>query len=298
MLTHPPLDRLRQLRLPALAEAGQQQQQDPTVTDLPFDDRLTLLVEAEWLSRQNHRLHPRRREAYLRLAAAPADVDYHAVRGLVRGQFQQWLSTGWVTGHQVVLITGPAAVGKTFLACTFGHAACRHDYRVRYIRVSRLLGELVVARLDHTYAHVLRTWAKTDVVILEDWGEPLTAEQARDLGEVLDARYGRGATIVTSQVPVAQWHALIPDATTADAILDRLVHHAYRIDLKGDSLRQHLSAGDPARHPDDYAPTVGVAGTFRTPWRPLSGMAGGHSAYGRPAQKPQARSADCRHGVG
>lgn len=251
MLTHPTLDRLRPLRLPAFADAWQQQQPDPTVADLPFDDRLTLRVEAEWLSRQNHRLHRRLREARLRLAAAPEDIDYHAARGLDRHQFPQLLTTSWVAAHQVVLITGPAGVGKTYLACALGHAACRHDYRVRYARVSRLLGELVGARLDHTYAQVLRMWTKVDVWILDDWGEPLTAEQARDLWEVLDDRHGRGATIVTSQVPVGPWHGLIPDATTADAIRDRLVHQAYRVALQGESWRKRLPPGDSTRHTDD-----------------------------------------------
>ncbi len=248
MLTHPTHDRLRQLRLSAFADAWQQQQQDPTVAALPFEDRLALLVEAEWLARQNHRLQRRLREAHLRLAAAPEDVDYQTPRGLDRGQFHQLLTGGWVAAHHVVLVTGPAGVGKTFLACALGHAACRQDYRVRYVRVSRLLGELVVARLDHTYAQVLRRWAQTDVLLLDDWGEPLTADQARDLWEVLDDRYGRGATVVTSQVPVAQWHALIPDGTTADAILDRLVHHAYRVELHGESLRKHLPSPDLTAH--------------------------------------------------
>lgn len=148
-----------------------------------------------------------------------------------------------------MLLTGPAGVGKTYLACALGQAAGRPDYRVRYVRVSRLLGELVVARLDHPDAQGLRAWAKTEGLILDDGGEPLTVEPARDLWEVLDDRYGRGATLVTSQVPVGPWHSLIPDATTADAILDRLVHQAYRVALTGESLRKPWPSPDRSRHP-------------------------------------------------
>jgi len=150
------------------------------------------------------------------------------------------LTGQWILTHQTVLLTGPAGCGKTFLACALGHAACRQDRRVRYIRLSRLLGELLVARLEHTYPQALKAWAQVDLLIVDDWGEPLNAEQARDLWEILDDRYQRAATIITSQVPIAQWHGLFADSTIADAILDRVVHQAYRIELQGESLRKTL----------------------------------------------------------
>lgn len=245
MLTNPTRDRLLGLRLSAMADAWARQQTDPESAALSFDDRFGLLVDVEWVHRQNRRWARRVRDAHLRLAAAPEDVDYHVPRGLDRGQFQQLLTGQWIQAHQTVLITGPTGCGKTFLACALGQAACRQDVRVRYIRLSRLLGELLVARLDHTYPQVLKAWARVECLLLDDWGEPLTAEQARDLWEVLDDRYQRTATLVTSQVPVAQWHGLFADATMADAVLDRLVHQAYRLELRGESLRKTLHAPAP-----------------------------------------------------
>lgn len=240
MLPNATRDHLLALRLGAMADAWSRQQTDPEMAALSFDERLGLLVDAEWVHRQNRRWARRIRDAQLRLAAAPEAVDYHVPRGLDRGQFQQLLTGQWIAAHQTVLITGPAGCGKTFLACALGQAACRQDRRVRYIRLSRLLGELLVARLEHTYPQALQAWAKVDVLIVDDWGEPLNAEQARDLWEILDDRYQRAATLITSQVPVAQWHGLFADTTIADAVLDRIVHQAYRLELRGESLRKTL----------------------------------------------------------
>ncbi|TFE65733.1 IS21-like element helper ATPase IstB [Methylacidiphilum caldifontis] len=240
MLPNATRDHLQALRLSAMAEAWARQQTDPTMAELSFDERFGLLVDAEWVHRQNRRWARRLREAQLRLAASPEAVDYQVPRGLDRGQFQQLLTGQWILTHQTVLLTGPAGCGKTFLACALGHAACRQDRRVRYIRLSRLLGELLVARLEHTYPQALKAWAQVDLLIVDDWGEPLNAEQARDLWEILDDRYQRAATIITSQVPIAQWHGLFADSTIADAILDRVVHQAYRIELRGESLRKTL----------------------------------------------------------
>jgi DNA replication protein DnaC len=240
MLPNATRDHWQALRLSAIAEAWAQQQTDPTMAELCCDERFGLLVDAEWVHRQNRRWARRLREAQLRLAASPEAVDYQVPRGLDRGQFPQVLTGQWILTHQTVLLTGPAGCGKTFLACALGHAACRQGRRGRYIRLSRLLGELLVARLEHTYPQALKAWAQVDLLVVDDWGELLNAEQARDLWEILDDRYQRAATIIPSQVPIAQWHGLFANPTIADAILDRVGHQAYRIELRGESLRKTL----------------------------------------------------------
>lgn len=243
MTTHLALtDRLHQFQLTAMAEAWAQQQRDPDTLILDFDDRFALLVEAEWADRQNRYIARRLREAHLRLPAAPEDLDWHTPRQIPKPLVQTLLRAQWVEAHQTVLVTGPTGVGKTFLLCALGTAACRQRQRVRYYRLPRLLGESSVAKQEGRWLPWLRQVSRWDLLLLDDWGfSALTAEESQDLFEILDDRYQQRATAIASQVPVDQWHALLPDATTGEAILDRLVHQAHRIPLRGDSMRKILS---------------------------------------------------------
>ena len=181
-------------------------------------------------------------EAHLRLPAAPEDLDWHTPRQIPKPLVQTLLRAQWVEAHQTVLVTGPTGVGKTFLLCALGTAACRQRQRVRYYRLPRLLGESSVAKQEGRWLPWLRQVSRWDLLLLDDWGfSALTAEESQDLFEILDDRYQQRATAIASQVPVDQWHALLPDATTGEAILDRLVHQAHRIPLRGDSMRKILS---------------------------------------------------------
>lgn len=251
MLIQQTLERLHELRLRGMAAALEEQLTGSAAQELPFEDRLALLVERELTSRDDRRLQRLLRQARFRLPAAPEDIDFRAPRGLDRSVLLRLATADWVRQHQVVLLLGPTGVGKTFLACALGQAACRHGLSVRYFRLGRLLGELALARADGSYAKLLEKLAKTELLLLDDWGlAPLADAERRDLLEVLEDRYGRRATLVTSQLPLEHWHEYIDSPTLADAILDRLVHGAHKLILKGGSMRkldtQHAGTEPPA----------------------------------------------------
>ena len=239
MLKHPTLDKLQALRLTGMAAALADQMALPDSQELSFEERLGLLVDREMTERDNRRMASRLRRARLRHAALLEDIDYRNPRGLDKGLIQSLAACHWVKEHLNVLITGPTGVGKTWLACALAHKACREGYSVQYVRLTRLLRELVIGKGDGQYPKLLANLAKVEVLVLDDWGlVKLSAENRRDLLEVLEDRHGRRSTIATSQLPVEEWHGLIGDATLADAILDRLVHNAYKLNLRGESMRK------------------------------------------------------------
>ncbi|UZD66473.1 IS21-like element ISSpu5 family helper ATPase IstB [Marinobacter sp. AN1] len=239
MLKHPTLDKLHALKLTGMAAALADQSATPDITDLSFEERLGLLVDREMTERDNRRMSSRLRRAKLRHTAILEDIDYRNSRGLDKGLVQSLAGCQWVKEHLNVLITGPTGVGKTWLACALAHKACREGYTAQYVRLTRLMRELTIAKGDGQYSKLLTSLAKVDVLILDDWGlMKLSAENRRDLLEVLEDRHGRRSTIATSQLPIEEWHGVIGDATLADAILDRLVHNAYKISLRGQSMRK------------------------------------------------------------
>jgi DNA replication protein DnaC len=239
MLKHPTLDGLQALKLSGMVAALADQMATPDIDDLAFEERLGLLVDREITERENRRLTSRLRRARLRHVAALEDIDYRNPRGLDKGLIQSLATCQWAKEHLNILITGPTGVGKTWLACALAHKACREGYTVMYLRLARLLGDMVIAKGDGRYPKLLATLAKVDVLLLDDWGlMKLNAENRRDLLEVLEDRHGRRSTIATSQLPIEEWHAVIGDPTLADAILDRLVHNAYKINLRGESMRK------------------------------------------------------------
>ncbi len=242
MLNHPTLDQLKSMKLSGMAQAFEEQLQRADLSDLSFDDRLSFLVEREHTVRANRQLTYRLRRAQLKLNATVEDLDHRARRGLDKSTLNELARSRFINDHLNVLITGPTGVGKTYIACAIAHSACRNGYSARYVRLPRLLTDITIARGDGTYPKFLSQLAKTDLLILDDWGlATLNGEQRRDLLDILDDRHALRSTIVTSQLPVKQWHETIGDPTLADAILDRLVHNAYTINLKGESLRKKYS---------------------------------------------------------
>jgi len=243
MLNQPTLDKLMALKLSGMAKAFQEQMGLPDITSLSFEERLGLLVDREITERDNRRLKTRLKAAKLRQAACIEDIDYRYPRGLDKSVILTLATCQWVKAHHNVLITGPTGVGKSYLACALAHKACREGYRALYLRVPRLFHDLALAKGDGRYGKMLASLAKVDLVVLDDWGlAPLTDEQRRDFLEIIEDRHGTGATLITSQLPIDHWHETIGDPTLADAILDRLVHNAYKINLKGDSMRKpHFS---------------------------------------------------------
>jgi DNA replication protein DnaC len=239
MLSEPTTEKLRAMRLDAMASTWSDQRGKPDVQRLAFDERFGMLVDAEWLHRENRRLATALRDAKLKIAAACLeDIDYAAVRELDKAQVRQLASCRWVAEHQNVLVTGATGTGKTYVACALAQQACRKGYRALYRRASKLFPELALARADGTYTRLLAKIARADVLILDDWAmAPITDVERRDLLEILDDRYGTRSTIVTSQVPTNKWHAHIAEPTHADAICDRLLHNAHRLVLKGPSRR-------------------------------------------------------------
>jgi DNA replication protein DnaC len=209
---------------------------------LSFEERFGLMVDREWSERQERKLKLRLSRAKLRERACLEDIDYRHPRGLDRSVIKRLALCRWVNEAENIILTGPTGVGKTWIACALTDNACRQGHTARYARVPRLLHELAIAQADGTYARALNRLAKTEVLILDDWGlAPLEDRERRDMLEIIEDRNGRRSTIVTSQLPIKKWHDHIGDPTIADSIMDRLVHNAHRIELKGSSLRKRLS---------------------------------------------------------
>jgi DNA replication protein DnaC len=251
MLQHPLITQLQTLRLRGMAAALAHQQVQPDACALSFEDRLGLLIQHEIAERDSQRLHQRLRWAKLPLSACLEDLDTKTARDLERSALAQVTGLAWIAQHLNVLITGPTGVGKRYLAFAIGHAACRADYSVRGSRLPRRVDDLTRATALNNRSSFFRMLAKVDLLVLDDFGlTPLSDPTRRDLLEILDDRYDKKSTLITSQLPVEQWHAYLADPTLADAILDRLVHNAYRLTLKGDSMRKRqaksLTAAAPA----------------------------------------------------
>ena len=240
MLNAPTHEQLHALKLAAMATAWTEQQQQADLTALAFDERFALLVEAEWRARENKRLARALQDAKLKLSQACLEaIDYPARRELDKAVIRQLATCRWVAEHQNVLVTGATGTGKSFLACALAHQACRKGSRALYRRASRLFHELTLARADGTYLRLLSKLARMDVLLIDDWGlAPLQDQERRDILEILEDRYGARSTIITSQLPPAQWHDYIGEPTLADSICDRLLHNAHRIVLQGPSRRK------------------------------------------------------------
>ena len=240
MLTHPTFDKLRSLRLDGMAKSLEEQLQTPDIDELRFEDRLALMIDREVTERNYRRQQSRLRKAKLRQKnACIEDIDFRARRGLDKELVLHLISCEWIGKHRNVLITGPTGVGKTFLACALAQKACREGYTVQYLRLPRLLEDLALAHADGRYPKLMTGLARTDVLVLDDWGlAPLSDADRRELLEILEDRHDLRSTLVTSQLPVDTWHEAIDHPTLADAILDRLVHNAYRVALRGESMRR------------------------------------------------------------
>lgn len=246
MLVNPTMEKLKTLQLTGMLKALEEQMQTAGIAELDFFERLGLLVDREVVERENRRLKTRLKAARLRQEASIEDIDYRTPRGLDRSLIASLASCSWIASGKNVLITGATGAGKTYIACALAQKAMREGFSALYKRVPRLLGELAFARADGSYPKLLKSLAGTHLLLLDDWGlTALGGEQDRDLLEVIEDRHNLKSTLITSQLPVESWHGMLGNPTVADAILDRLVHNAYRIHLTGESMRKIRSGEKP-----------------------------------------------------
>ena len=243
MLLNQTLDKLHSLRLEGMAQALEEQRRSTDIADLDFEARFGLLVERQWLWKENRGMERRLQAAQLKQPASLEDIDYRHPRGLKRDHIEQLRASQWLEEHRNCLVTGPTGAGKTYLACALGHQACRQGHRAVYYYAPKLFRALQAAQADGSLPVLLKKLGRADLLIVDDFGTAsVVGKQYRDFLEILDDRQGEGSTLVTSQFPVSQWHEIIADPTVADAILDRLIHNAYRIELKGESMRKSQGA--------------------------------------------------------
>jgi DNA replication protein DnaC len=264
MLTHPTLDQLKALKLDGMADAFVELLNQAQAAELAHAEWLALLLDREAANRNTRRFQVRLRAARLRHGQAVIeDVDYRTPRRLDKALFQQLIACKWIAEHRNLLLTGPTGIGKSWLSCALAQKACRDGHTVLYARVPRLFTDLELAHGDGRFARLFRMLVRADLLILDDWGpDRLTANQRRDLMEIVEDRYGRGSTLITSQLPVDKWHDVIGEPTFADAILDRIVHNAYRIELDGPSMRK-LKATE--AEPEARSPAKEVATSANSP---------------------------------
>ena len=243
-MAHPTFTQLRQLSLSGMCEALTQQLEQPTTyADLPFEERLGLLLEHELMRRKDRKQKRLIRQAQFKLKASVSEIDYAHSRNLNKSQLLELAQTHWLERAQNLLITGPCGSGKSFIGCALGHQACLFGLRVLYRRMPHLLLELHQSRADGSYMNHLLKLSKVQLLILDDWGlQPLKMAERHDLLSIFDDRYHQTSTAVISQLPTDQWHLSVADNTLADAILDRLMHNAHRIELSGQSMRKSLAA--------------------------------------------------------
>lgn len=246
MLTQPTLEKLQAMKLGAMAKAFADQMQNPSMAGLSFEERFGLIVDYQFTDMENRRMLNRLRTAKLRQSASIEDLDFRQGRGLDRAVVISLAQNQWVKSHHNILITGPTGAGKSYLACALAQKACRDGFSTLYQRLPRLLQDISIARHDGRYHKLMATIVKCEVLILDDLLiSPLTRDDQRELLEIVEERYDRKATVVTSQLPVKAWHDAMQDPTLADAILDRLVHNAYKLEIKGESMRRKRSTLDP-----------------------------------------------------
>ncbi len=242
MLSNPTIDKLRELKLHGMIKAFEEQSASTEYNDLSFEERLGLLVDREYTERENRRLSSRLKQAKLRHAACMEDIDYRHKRSLDKSLMTSLFTCQWLKNKLNVIITGPTGVGKSFIACALGHRACLMGFKVLYFRTTRIFQNLCIAKGDGTYAKLMNSVSKADLIILDDWGlSPMSENEQRDFLEILEDRHDIHSTIITSQFPIENWHKTLGHPTLADAIMDRIVHNAYKLNLDGDSMRKKKS---------------------------------------------------------
>ena len=242
MMIEQTLDKLYAMKLDGMADAVREQMGNPAALELSFEDRLSMVVDRQWDLKESRGLRRRLQVAHLRQQAAVEDIDFATTRSLSKAALLSLAECSFISSHSNIIITGPTGVGKTYVACAIAQKARRMKHSVRYFGCGSLLSATALARADGSYPSMMRRLAKIDLLVIDDWGMyPIEQEAARDLFEILEDRTGRASTTIVSQVPIDAWHAMIGAPTIADAILDRLVHNAYQIEMQGESMRKKLS---------------------------------------------------------